>query len=247
MRVTLPFKTISCILILFSVPSPPARAQRPSDSAPSDRSVALLSRLAHAELGPDSRLYNGHEYIRNGTPAKGFPFFDSDSLQPSTLAYDGILYHDMPIEYDLVLDEVAIRDYTGRSLISLISEKIDHFSIGSHYFQYIAGNSAAGAPSPGFYEVLLSSGQVTLLARQQKKLVFPSNREDQPRYDQLDFYYLRLGDRFAPIDGKDALLDALKDKKEALKKYIKENKIRFKHRLETALILTTAHYMQLSH
>ena len=31
-------------------------------------------------LGPDSRLYNGHEYIRNGTPAQGFPFFEADSL-----------------------------------------------------------------------------------------------------------------------------------------------------------------------
>lgn len=247
MRVTLPFKTIGCLLMLFSLPSPPAAAQHPSDAAVSDRSIALLRQYTHAELGPDSRLFNGYEYIRNGTPAKGTPFFDADDLQKAELSYDGILYRDIPLEYDLVLDKVVIRDYSGKTLISLISEKISHFSIDSHHFQYISGTNAANAPSAGFYEVLLPSGRVTLLARRQKRLIFPSNREDQPRYDQLNFYYLRLDDRFYAVDGKDALLDALKDKKEALKKYIRENKIRFKHHLETALTATTAYYLQLSH
>ena len=235
MRVTLPFKTIGCLLMLFSLSSPPILAQRVPDSA--------LQQYLHHELGADSRLYNGYEYIRNGTPAKGFPFFDSDSLQTATLSYDGILYRNFPLEYDLVLDRVVIRDYSGKTLISLISEKVDDFSVGTHHFQYISGN----APSPGFYEVLLSSDHVSLLARRQKRLLFPSNREDQPRYDQLNFYYLRLGDRFYPVDGENALLDVLKDKKDALKKYIRENKVRFKHQLQTALTLTTAYYMQLSH
>ena len=255
MRVTLPFKTIGCFLMLFSTPSPPALAQQSPDSA-------FLRQYLHDELGPDSRLYNGYEYIRNGTPAKGFPFFYSDSLQTASLSYDGILYRNIPLEYDLVLDKVVIPDYTGKALISLIDEKVDDFSFGPHHFHYIAGN----APTPGFYEVLFSSATadasprhatptvpgaaappITLLARREKKLIFPSNREDQARYDQHNSYYLHLGDRFYSVDGKDALLDALKDKKEALKKYIRENKIRFKTQLETALTLTTAYYTHLSH
>lgn len=250
MRVMLSFKTIGCALLLLSIPSLPAHAQQSPDSASLHRSIAMLQQYVRDELRPDSRLYNGYEYIRNGTPAKGFPFFDSDGLQNAQLAYDGILYRDIPLEYDLALDEVVIPDYTGKTLISLISEKVDHFSIGSHEFRYIPAqreNPASRSPSPGFYEVLLTSGQVSLLARREKKLVFPSNREDPAGYEQQNFYFLRKDGQFYYVDGKASLLDALKDKKDALKKYIRENKLRFKKQLETALIRTTANYMQLSH
>ncbi|HEV9038201.1 MAG TPA: hypothetical protein VGQ51_16315 [Puia sp.] len=221
--------------MLFSLSSPPALAQQLPDSA-------FLRQNLHDELGPDSRLYNGYEYIRNGTPAKGFPFFETDSLQKAALSYDGILYRDIPLEYDLVLDKVIIRDYTGKSLISLISEKVDDFSFGTRHFRYIIA-----IDNPGFYEVLLSSGPITLLARREKKLNFPSNREDQARYDQRNSYYLRIGNNFYQVDGKTALLDALKDKKDALKKFISANKLHFKKQLETSLTRTTAYYTHLSH
>jgi hypothetical protein len=250
MCVTLPFKTIGCALLLLSIPSPPALAQQLPDSASFHQSTALLRQYVRDRLSPDSRLYNGYEYIRNGTPARGFPFFDSDGLQNAQLTYDGILYRDMPLEYDLVLDEVVIHDYTGKILIGLISEKIDHFSIGSHEFRYFPAdqaNPASGPPSQGFYEVLLSSDAITLLARREKKLVLPSNREDPARYDQQNFYFLHKDGRFYSVDGRIALLEAMKDRKDALKKYIRENKLHFKKQLETALIRTTAYYMQLSH
>jgi hypothetical protein len=244
--------------MLFSLTAPPARSQQPPDSAAIDGTAAVLQRYVRNELGPDSRLYNGYEYIRNGTPAKGFPFFESDSLQKAGLSYDGILYPSIPMEYDIVLDRVIIRDYTGSALISLISEKVASFSFGTHHFRYVPD-----IDNPGFYEVLFSSpasyiasaadvtpatsGPVTLLAHREKKLIFPSNREDQARYDQKSFYFIRLANRFYTVDTKAALLDVFKDKKEALKKFISGNNISFKHQFETALTRTTAYYTHLSH
>jgi hypothetical protein len=197
-------------------------------------------------LGDDSRLYNGYEYIRNGTPAKGFPFFDTDSLQTGSLFYDGILYRDIPLEYDLVQDELIIYDHTGSALIGLISGKIDHFSIGPHQFRYqVADKTASSLPKTGFYEVLFASGSVMLLERREKKLIFSTNRDDLARYDQENMYFLHIGDRFYRVDGKDDLLDVLKDKKDALKKYIRENKIRFSKQMEKALIQVTGYYLQI--
>ncbi|HXB95846.1 MAG TPA: hypothetical protein VNU70_11830, partial [Puia sp.] len=69
--------------------------------------------------------------------------------------------------------------------------------------------------------------------------------DDLARYDQENFYFLQAGDRYYRIDGKDDLLDALKDKKDALKKYIRENNIRFSNHMEKALIQTTAYYLQI--
>jgi hypothetical protein len=235
-----------CLLSPLYLLTLPAHAQLSSDSSSYDPFTAHLGQDVHARLGDDSRLYNGYEYIRNGTPAKGFAFFDSDSLLAGTLSYDGILYRDIPMEYDLVQDQLVINDYTGKALISLIAGKIDHFSIGPHYFRYlVADKTASPLPKTGFYEVLFASGSITLLARREKKLVFPSNRDDLARYYQENYYFLRVGDRFYRVDGKDDLLDAFKDKKDALKKYIRKNKIRFSKQLEKALIQTAGYYLQI--
>jgi hypothetical protein len=230
MRVTLSFKTIGCFLVLFSLPSPPVQAQLMSDST-----------------GPDSRLFNGYEYIRNGIPAKGFPFFASDSLERGSLCYDGILYPEIPLEYDLVQDKVIIHDLAGKALISLISEKVGYFTIGTHRFRYVEATSTMeDAPGPGFYEVLYVSGPLTLFARHEKQLQFPTSSNDQARYYATSHYFLNTNDRFYRVDGIDALVKALQDKRDALKKYIRENKIHFKKQPEAALIQVTAYYRQIS-
>ena len=233
------------LLLLLTILTRPAHAQQLPDSAAyTQRSTADIQSFVQSRLGPDPRLYNGYEYIRNGIPAKGFPFFDSAALQTGTLTYDGIFYQDLPLEYDVVSDQVVIADYTAKSLISLISQKVAHFSIGPHPFRYINAEKTT-LPKTGFYEELYAAGPAALLARHEKKLVFSSNREEQAKYYSDDTYFLELDGKFYRVDGEDALLDVLKDKKDVLKKYIRDNKIRFRRNLEKALIQTTAYYLQI--
>ncbi|HLZ85775.1 MAG TPA: hypothetical protein VKQ52_00990 [Puia sp.] len=210
--------------------------------------LTLSTHPATAQDGPDqdSRLYNGYEYIRNGTHAQGFPFFGIDSLQPGTLVYDGILHRDIAMEYDLVLDKLVIPDYTGKALISLISEKVDRFTIGPHAFRYFpAQPTTSSLPKQGFYEELLGRDSVALLARREKKLVFPSSQDEQAKYEQSNSHFLLIGNRSARVADESSLLDMLKDKKDMLKKYIRDNHIRFKKDLENALIATTSYYLKL--
>ena len=215
--------------------------------------LQLMLRTSPALTQPfpeaDSRLYNGLEYIRNGTAAKGFPFFDADSLRQGTLFYDSLRFDHIPMEYDLVEDKLVMPDYSGKALISLIPQKLDHFAFAGHLFRYIdADKTASILHKTGFYEVLYQKGPTAVLARREKKLIFPSNREDQARYDQSNAYFLALDGRYFSIEGKNDLLDALKDKKNELKQYIRSNHIRFNKRdLETALIRTTDFYLQIRH
>src|SRR5690348_9773705 len=119
----------------------------------------LMLRTSPARTQPfpeaDSRLYNGLEYIRNGTAAKGFPFFDADSLRKGTLFYDSLRFDHIPMEYDLVEDKLVMPDFSGKALISLISQKLDNFTIAGHLFRYIdADQTASILHKTGFYEVL---------------------------------------------------------------------------------------------
>lgn len=217
---------INCCILLFllTFSAYPARAQDAPD--------------------PDSRLYNGHEYIRNGINAKGFPFFLDDRLQPGTLVYDGIFYKDIPLQYDLVLDELIIQDYTGKTLISLIPEKVNSFHIGTHIFRYLPGTPSV---KTGFYEELCSGrDSINLFARREKRLVYPSNTEESARYVLHNTYFLRIGNTYSQVDYESSLLAAMRDKKAVVKKYIHDNNIRFNKDFENALIQTTLYYCKLT-
>jgi hypothetical protein len=244
---------------------------QPPDSSVRELSANLLESSANfpgintrARIDPDSRLFNGREYIRNGISAKGFPFFEWDSIRPGSLTYDGILYHDIAIEYDLVSDELIIRNFTGDALISLVPEKIASFSIAGHHFRYVAPTAVAPAPvarsasnpaaartasnlpETGFYEELYATSRLALLARRKKTLRFPSSQDDQPGYVQVDRYFLLIDANAYSIRDEHDLMAVLKDKKDPLKKMIRKNKLSFKRQhFENSLVQTIIYYQEI--
>jgi hypothetical protein len=210
----------------------------------------FLDNYTRARIGPDSRLFNGREYIRNGISAKGFPFFEWDSLRPGSLTYDGILYHDIAMECDLVSDQLIIHNFTGDALISLVPEKITFFSIAGHRFRYVTPTAVAPTashpPETGFYEELYATPRLALLARRKKTLIFPSTQDDQPKYVQVDRYFLLIDDNAYSIRNKNDLMAVLKDKKDPLKKFIRKNKLSFKRQhIENSLIQTAIYYQEI--
>jgi hypothetical protein len=232
-----------CLLLNFALFTSLAHAQRAADTTATVQSTTPTEVYVRDRIGADSRLYNGREYIRNGTPAKGFPYFEWDSLRPGLLDYDGISYR-LPLEYDLAQDNLVIRDYADNLLISLVSEKTPYFSIGPYHFRY-CGPGIAHLPEPGFYQELFAAGQVTLLARKRKNLVFPSAGDQQAQYVQIDAFFLLLNGSSYKIDNEKELFDILPDKKAELKRYIRKNHLSFKRHMEGSLIQTIAYYQQI--
>lgn len=204
---------------------------------------SLLSFVTRGQTTGDSRLYNGREYIRNGTPAKGTPYFAYDSLIAGSLAYDGVTYQ-LPLEYDLAQDQLVIRYYNDDLLISLVGEKTNWFSIGPYRFRYF-GAGTTHLPEAGFYEELFAGNTVVLLARKHKNLVFPTSSEQQAQYVEYDSYFVVLNGVAYKIGGERELLDILKEKKDELKKYIRKNHLSFGRHIESSLIQTIAYYQQL--
>lgn len=203
-----------------------------------------LETYTRSRLGADSRLYNGREYIRNGTPAKGFPNFQWDSLHSGTLTYDGIAWSDMLLEYDLAQDQLVVRDDSNSLLISLVPEKTPVFSIGPYHFRYMMA-ATGQLPEPGFYQELFASGTTSLLARKRKNLIPPSSVDEPARYIQIDAYYLLQNGTANKIGNQSELLQVLGDKKEELKRYIRKNHLSFKRDFEGSLTQTVTYYGQL--
>jgi hypothetical protein len=205
----------------------------------------IINKIYLNEIGDNAQIYHGREFIRNGLKAIGFPFYESDNMVNGTISYQGEIYPDRNLYYNLVSDQLIIDNYSHNALITLSPEKVDSFIVGSHVFVPLNTNRSNGLEKDGYYEQLVS-GEPALFARREKKLVTGTGSEES-RYIQYNNYFIRINQVYYLVDGKNALLDILNDRKDELKKYIRNNKINFKKNLESSLTVTTNYYSRLKH
>ena len=223
----------------------PVFSQQLPDSTFYRQSLITLQEIDPANSGPDARIYTGAQYIRNGLRAKGFPYFQSEDTQKGSVYYSDAFYPNVEMQYDLAMDAVIINDYSGTAKIRLVDEKTSQFSILGHHFLYMKEDASFCPPmTTGFFELLYNGG-ISLYGRYEKQLVFPSNLEDQPAYHESDFYFLKIKNVFYRVSSKSSLLGLLKDKKDLLKKFIRQNGINFKALLKEDLVKTVTYYDQI--
>jgi len=201
--------------------------------------------IAEKQLGNNLRLFTGAEYIRNGQHAQGYPFFLSELPLDGSVLYDGVSYEHVPLQYDLVTGEVVAHDSTGDVNISLVRDKLPRFSIDGHGFVWLpAAGDSDRSISASYYE-LLEDGRTPLLARHEKRLVFPNNKEDSVKYVATNIYFVRLDGKYIRVDGRRSLLNTLADKKDQLRKFIRQHDLNFSKDLEKALQQVIVFYNQL--
>jgi hypothetical protein len=220
-------------------------AQPSPDSVLYRESISSIHQVYINEIGDNAEIYHGSEFIRNGQKAVGFPFYQSDSLLQGSVSYQGTIYRDLDLFYNMVSDEVVTRNYAHNALITLSTEKIDSFQIGTHVFVQLSASKTNGLGKDGFYEQMYS-GEPAFYVRREKRLVSGTGSEET-RYIQYNYYYIRLKNIYYPVDGKKSLLGFLKDQENVLKKYIRANKLNFKKNLESSMVLSTIYYSQLNH
>ncbi len=105
------------------------------DSLPADPAYALALNQYHDYLKPEPNLYRGGQYVDYPFSLEsGQPYFGEDKMRKGTVFYNGILYGDILLLYDLVKDIVIINDPTHIYKISLITWQVDRFTIEDHLF-----------------------------------------------------------------------------------------------------------------
>jgi hypothetical protein len=222
-----------------------SRAQSFNDSLQYKESISGLHTIYLSEIGDNAQIYHGSEYIRDGQKALGFPYYDSDSMFSGTVNYLDNEYPDTKLFYNLVTDEIIIRNFRQDALIVLPEGKVKSFTIGAHVFELMNVKQFTGLPMDGFYE-LLFSGDPGLYVKRVKKLVTGTGSEEN-KYIQYNTYCLLKDNVFYVVGSKKELLNLLKDQENLLSKYIRANKLKFKKDLESSLVLTTSYYSRLKH
>ncbi len=209
-----------------------------------DSAYSTALRQYHAYLTPEAELYRGIEYLTYSDRLKeGNPYFEDNHMQQGTALYNGVLYENLPVLYDIVKDLLLVNDPSNNHRITLIGSQLDRFTIGRHLFVSVRDSLNPSAPSNGYYEQL-HKGQITLLKKQIKTIRVETSIEEgiQRFIDSEVHYYIKKGDVYYTVFNRRSLLHALKDRSKDLKKFMKNNGLNIKKDRENTLLQVAAWY-----
>ena len=205
----------------------PRRCEAQSPPIDSNALKSAILTYIHSNAA-EAQLYNGILYPGYDRQAQGHPFFLSDGFITGSVDYDGILYPELPLSYDLEKDILIIPNKQRNTTIQLLTEKLSGFAIDGHSFIYLSPDSGAvNPPAPGFYEVLYK-GSTTALVHHRKLLKAGVHTEDPSNYIQYDDWYLEQHDHYQAIRNNSSIISAFRKQNRPLKEYLKKNRLNFR-------------------
>lgn len=192
------------------------------DSAFYARSVSNAEACYKYVAGAGLKLYNGVQYNAFVPRTNGHPYFISDSLLSSSILYDGVLYQDVKMKYDLVDEKLILYNYAANFLFCPGKEKISQFTIGGHFFENVSmPMTGMQLPVNGFFEKIFSGSNVNVYVKWEKKLLQPVRAEDTLAfYRQYKTNYISKNGELYEIAGKKSLYKVMEDKKQEIRSYI---------------------------
>jgi len=203
------------------------------------------AKLFYSSINENAHLYNGTEYIMYDQHIKGDPYYSIADMKEGSVFYDGTLYQNVPMLYELTTGNLVIRQYNNGVLMNLINEKIGYFTLLNHTFIHLVPDSANNIISNGFYDRIYNGSAVVYVKRQ--KIAFEDPSTFEKSFIIKDRYFIYKGNSCYPVSDESDVLKVFKDKKKDISKYLRQNKIKFKKDREFAMVKMAEYYDQLTH
>ena len=194
--------------------------------------ITYAENIFYNALGIQSPLYSGKEYI-DVNRSKGHPFFISNQFTPATIYYDDLVFRDIPVLYDIVRDELVLRNHKDQEMFVLNPLKLEAFTFHGHRFINKLPDPATEIP-PGIYEII-HEGKILALARRRKVIDEKVSMVVTREVVQKDIYYLIMGGKTHQVNSQRQLLRIFDGKREAVRDQLRRHKVTFKRQPEAAL------------
>ena len=236
------------VLVLGSLlPGLAAQAQLASPEARLASAVTAARQRYTESFGGHPQLYNGPEYVdyaRRYHARTNHQFFLTPEMQPGSVHYNGQLFGNVRLTYDVVRDQVVLAQPTSPLTLSLINENVRGFAINDRRFVRLRADSTAGGViRTGYYEVL-ADGRAQLLARRAKR------QQEQIVQGFVDVEFIPTDRLYLQKDGvyyaagrKAAVLRLLADHGKEVQQYVQERHLSFKKaRFEVSMAQLVSYY-----
>lgn len=193
-------------------------------------------------IGKASILYSGSAYITMQLPMTGNPFFGGDTLCPGWIRYDGQLYNEVFIQWDVLQNYVLTQSLVSEAKLILRNELIDSFSFAGHLVKFMAGDRENNLMQEGLYDILYE-GYTTLMVRR-KKVGRQKIEMNVPIYQisVKDLYYIRKKGIYYQVDNKKDVARLYGKEMGEIKKIVRRNKLKWKKDLEQILLLAVVSF-----
>jgi hypothetical protein len=199
-------------------------------------------------IGEQSRLYNGPEYSFYDPTIKGNAYFsDAVNFANGTVEYDGFIYNDVPMMYDIYKDVVAVLLPNKSAKFKLLSDRVQYFDLLGHRFVYVEDTTEGKHLNAGFYNQLYKS-KTEVLVKYSKSIQGTSGISGtvENYFTSKKEMFVKNRGRYFNAGSQGSLLDAFKDKKKELKQYIRDNNLKFGNDQEQSAVKLAAYYDQLT-
>lgn len=176
-------------------------------------------------------LFNGREFVPHNLSAVGSPnHADLVILDHCSVVFDGVFYDDIPLLYDLVIDQLVTIHPDRKVEIYLEKHLVDWFSIQGDQFVRIAEDQSE-LPS-GFYQLVYQGDTYTCYAKRSKEARrYSSGTTLEYRFFETVTYYLQVGDDpFRTIKSQKELLSLDDEHRRAIRRMLRSSGLSFRAR-----------------
>ncbi|MGW8314936.1 MAG: hypothetical protein ACWGNV_04990 [Bacteroidales bacterium] len=185
--------------------------------------------------GSDYNLLNGRRYYLYYS-SNSHPFLSSEQSQPGDLILGGIPYHGVPINYDLYQQELLLQ-YISQSgetrQVILNSEQVDEFVLEGKVFRKISFEGRDRG-----YAQVIRADELEFYIFYSKKLNYTPSMNTTPyHYTKLAKHiYLERDGTAEPVGSRGTFLQQFDPgNRQAIKQYMKQQRIRLKKASDDAL------------
>jgi hypothetical protein len=197
-----------------------------------------------AGVGGAANLYSGAEYEGVYSFVLGTPFWNSNGFQKGTLCYEGVLYRDVQLAYDLVRNELLTHSLQGQRL-RLEKVKLNYFVLTDHTYVHLLPDTTSKNPIPDDIYDVLYNDKIKVYAKRTKVITRGLHAEEKDSFTTRTLYFLFKDNTYYPITREKDLLKIFPDDKRQFKSFWAENRLSFKREPEAFIIQTVSHWSQL--
>ena len=186
---------------------------------------------AYQVYGPDEMLENGRLYIPDHPKAKGNPYLLDSEWMFTKLIVARDIFDSVQIKYNVNHEQIILKkgNLKQESHIPIILNNnfIDSFSAGDRYFVNLKTMPNIDDLN-GFGELIYKGRIIFFIKHHKEFLTQYSQSNPYGVYSKLnsDYYIINNG-KLTPLNTKGAFLKYFEPQKKEIKKYIRQNKIRY--------------------
>ncbi len=201
--------------------------------------------------GPDEMLENGRLYIPDHPKARGNPYFTDSEWKEGSLIVKGDVYSNVLVKFNVNLDQLILKkEYIKKEShipIILNNNFIDSFSVEDRLF--ISLHTMPFIPELIGFAELIYKGRIIFLIKHNKEFI---NRYSQSNpygdYSKLNSVnYIYEDERLTRLNTKRSFLNYFESYKKEIKKYIRQNSIRYKKATSAQLFELIKYCDEVSH